>query len=137
MTKKQNKIDMLYLPIYASEQASIGFKNGSSVRILEYINKNSLPCDLQNAIINQDAKQVIKLIRHYKKQVTNNKKHVNINYTCDVFSTVTNSSHFIKENLVSGFYDNLQIILQVVNKKRQVNNNKYVSNLKFNYKFSF
>lgn len=129
------KINTLYLPKYAPELAKIYFENGANITILKYLKLNSLPSDLQNTIINQDFKSTLKLIRKYNK-ITNSNKFVKINYSCNVFSTVSNTWHQIQDILAQGFYNNAQDIKKIIDKKRSANNNENVKNLCFEYAFN-
>lgn len=134
--KHANKINTLYLPVYAMELSRIYFKNGSSIKILDYIKKSSMPMDLQQAILNQNFKDVLRLIRKYIK-TDNFKKYVSISYTCDVFSSVSNSWHHINNDLARGCYTSVDQIKTIIQNKKEKNNNENIKNLKFNLKFSF
>jgi hypothetical protein len=134
--KKQSKINTLYLPIYAMELSKIYFKNGSSIRILDYIKKTSMPMDLQKAILKQSYSEVLKLIRKYTKN-DGFKKSVSIKYTCACWSTISNTWHFIENDLAAGLYNNFKQIKEVIENKRIKNNNENIEDLKFQLKFYF
>lgn len=127
MTKKQNKIAYLHRYENLPLSHEIVYNNGYIVKLYNKVDNNIL--------LNGTKKDIIKAYRQYLNKNNNNNKHVTIKYKCNVFSTVTKSWHDINEILASGYYNNIKNILIVVNKKRQVNNNKYIKNLQFYYEF--
>lgn len=102
MTKKQNKVNAIYMPKYSMELSKIYFKNGASIKILDYIKKTSVPCDLQKAILSGNYSDTLKLIRQYRTQVSKGHKAVKISYSCNVFASVTQTWHTITDTLACG-----------------------------------
>lgn len=141
MTKKQNKVNTIYMPKYCMELSKIYFKNGASIKILDYIKKTSMPCDLQKAILSGCYSDVLKLIRQYRMQAFTKQKAVKITYSCDVFASVTQTWHAVAETLACGCYNSINDIKKVITQKRMANNDAilkgYIKNLKFVYDFIF
>lgn len=138
---KNTKINKIEIHEYAMELSRIHFNNGASVSILDYLKINSIPCNMEKAILNKDYANIIKLIRQYNNNKSGDKK-VNISYSCDVFSTVSNSWHFINEkNYLSGYYKDLNDIKKAIQHKKDANQgsiqNGLIKNLKFEYEFCF
>lgn len=141
MTKKQNKVNTIYMPKYCMELSKIYFKNGASIKILDYIKQTSMPMPLQNAILKSSFCDVLRLIRHYRMQAFKNQKSVKITYSCDVFASVTQTWHAVADTLACGCYNSINDIKKVITQKRMANNDAilkgYVKNLKFAYDFIF
>lgn len=141
MTKKQNKVNIIYMPKYSMELSKIYFKNGASIKILDYIKQTSMPLPLQNAILKGSFCEVLKLVRQYRMQAFKNQKSVKITYSCNVFSSVTQTWHTIVDTLACGHYNSINDIKKVITQKRMANNDDilkgYVKNLKFSYNFTF
>ena len=141
MTKKQNKVNAIYMPKYCMELSEIYFKNGASIKILDYIKQTSMPLPLQNAILKGSFCDVLKLARQYRVQALKKQKAVKITYSCDVFSSVTQTWHKVLDTLACGCYNSIGDIKKVVEQKRMVNNDDilkgHVKNLKFEYSFIF
>ena len=78
MTKKQNKVNTIYMPKYCMELSRIYFKNGASIKVLDYIKQTSMPLPLQNAILKSSFCDVLKLVRQYRMQAFTKQKAVNI-----------------------------------------------------------
>ena len=140
MTKKSNKIMTLYLPKYSIEQSKIYYLNGNSIKVLDYINRSSIPCDLQAAIISGNYPDTLKLIRKYHSQ-SKGYKRVKISYSCNVFASVNQTWHNVTDTLAYGYYDSIKDIKNIINRKRTANSESitrgHVKSLKFSYKFSF
>lgn len=141
MTKKQNKVNAIYMPKYGMELSKIYFKNGASVKILDYIKQTSMPMPLQEAILKSSFCEVLKLVRQYRTQALKNQKSVKIAYSCDVFSNVTQTWHTVADVLACGYYNSINDIKKVITQKRMANNDDilkgHVKNLKFSYSFIF
>ena len=141
MTKNQNKVNAIYMPKYCMELSEIYFKNGASIKILDYIKQPAMPLPLQNAILKSSFSDVLKLVRQYRKQAFKKQKAVNITYSCDVFSSVTQTWHKVSGTLARGYYNSISDIKKVIEQKRMANNDDilkgYVKNLKFTYSFIF
>nr|DAG13630.1 MAG TPA: hypothetical protein [Caudoviricetes sp.] len=141
MTKKQNKVNTIYMPKYSMEQSKIYFKNGASIKILDYIKQSSMPMPLQTAILKSSFSDVLKLVRQYRKQAFKTQKAVKISYSCDVFATVTQTWHAVADTLACGCYNSINDIKKVIEQKRMANNESilkgYIKNLKFAYSFIF
>ena len=138
MSTKQSKINKLYLPKYSMEQSKIYFNNNTSILITDYCKVNSIPVDMQEAILKSDYSKVLNKIRFYNKK-SNNYKKVKISYSCDVYSTVSNTWHKIDDSLCEGYYKNINEVKNVIDYKKQKNqegiNKGTIKNLKFNIKF--
>ena len=141
MTKKQNKVNTIYMPKYCMELSKIYFKNGASIKILDYIKQTRMPMPLQNAILETSFCDVLKLVRQYRKQAIKTQKAVKIIYSCDVFATVTQTWHAVTDTLACGCYNSINDIKKVITQKRMANNDgilkEYIKNLKFTYSFIF
>lgn len=141
MTKKQNKVNTIYMPKYSMELSKIYFKNGASIKILDYIKQASMPMPLQKAILKGSFCDVLKLVRLYRMQASKNQKSVKITYSCDVFASVTQKWYAVTDTLACGCYSSISDIKKVITKKRMANNDAiikgYIKNLKFTYDFMF
>lgn len=140
MTKKNNKIMTLYLPKYSIGQSKIYYSNGNSIKVLDYINRSSIPCDLQTAILSNNYSDTMKLIRKYHSQ-SKGYKRVKISYSCDAFASVNQTWHHVTDTLACGCYNCINDIKKVITQKRIANNDAilkgHVKNLEFSYNFSF
>ena len=140
MTKKNNKIMTLYLPKYSIEQSKIYYLNGHSIKVLDYINRSSIPCDLQAAMLNNNYSDTMRLIRKYNSQ-SKGYKQVKISYSCDVFASVNQTWHHITDTLACGCYNSIKDIKNIISCKRTTNSESitrgYVKNLEFSYNFNF
>ena len=141
MTKKQNKVNTIYMPKYCMEISKIYFKNGASIKVLDYIKQTSMPLPLQNAILKSSFGDVLRLVRQYRKQALRKQKVVKITYSCNVFSSVTQTWHAVSDTLACGCYNSIGDIKKVIDKKRMANYNDilkgYIKNLNFTYSFIF
>lgn len=141
MTKKQNKVNTIYMPKYCMEQSKLYFKNGASILILDYIKQSSMPMPLQKAILKDSFCDVMKLVRQYRKQAFKKQKAVRITYSCNVFASVTKTWHAVANTLACGCYNSVNDIKKVITQKRMANNDDilkgYIKNLKFTYDFIF
>ena len=141
MTKNQNKVNTIYMPKYCMELSKIYFKNGASIKILDYIKQTSMPLPLQNAILKGSFCDVLKLVRQYRMQALQKQKAVDITYSCDVFVSVTQTWHKVSNTLARGCYNSIGDIKKVIEQKRIANNDAilkgYIKNLKFTYSFIF
>lgn len=129
-----NKISSMYLPKYVPEQAKIYFHN-----CIEGVKFNKLvkypSNELTNAIIEQNYSKALHEVRASLKK-TNSGKYAIISYTCDVFSSVTNSWHHIEETRkYCGYYTHVSEILNIIKHVKARNNNDCIKNLTFNVEF--
>lgn len=140
MTKKNNKIMTLYLPKYSIEQSKIYYFNGNSIKVLDYINRSSIPCDLQMVMLSDNYSDTMRLIRKYHNQ-SKGYKRVKINYSCNVFASVNQTWHDVTDTLACGYYNSIKDIKNIISRKRIENSEAitkgHVKNLEFSYNFSF
>lgn len=100
-----------------------------------------MPLPLQNAILKSSFCDVLKLARQYRMQALQKQKAVKISYSCDVFSSVTQTWHKVSDTLAQGCYNSIGDIKKVIEQKRMANNDDMlkgsIKNLRFTYSFIF
>lgn len=132
----KTKIKSIERHQYALELSKVHYTNDASVELRKLINcKYGMPSSLQHAILSGNYKNIIKELRQACKPNHNNYKQVAISYSCDVYCNITDKIHHIKDKLAGGIYNNVSEILQLVNKKRKINDKPTISNLQFTYNF--